>query len=92
MIRMTNSLIAILKKDWMKIAESVVKKRGRRLEDLAFAKRTTQGYAFFIAKKVPWEILHEISEELAALYPHLDYAVVAEASSEIANSQESLQE
>lgn len=83
---MAQSLIEELRKDWIRIASSVVRKRGKRLEDLRFAKRTTHGYAFFLAKKPHWDILHEITQELAKLYPHFDYALVAETSSELANT------
>ena len=85
---MADSLRKILRRDWQKIAQSVVKKRGRKLEDLRFAKRTTHGYAFFLTKKIDWDVLHEIAAEVANVFPHLDYAYVADVCSEFLNSDE----
>ena len=83
---MADSLKKILRRDWQEIAQSVVKKRGRKLEDLRFAKRTSHGYAFFLTKKIEWDILHEIASEVAKVFPHLDYAYVAETCSEFLNT------
>lgn len=85
---MAQSLRKMLYKDWQRIAESVVKKRGRKLDDLRFAKRTTHGYAFFLTKKVNWDLLHEITREVAHLFPHVEFALVAEACSELFNSED----
>lgn len=82
---MADSLKELLHKEWLRIAQSVVKKRGRRLSDLCFAKRTSVGYAFFLTKKVEWEMLHEITVKVSQLFPHLEFSAVAETCSEMFN-------
>ena len=87
---MVQRLTKRLQEDWLKIAELVVKKRGKRLQDLAFAKRTADGYAFFeeIEHSI-FDTLSEITERLSYLYPEYAYALVADVSSELANSYSS---
>lgn len=88
---MADSLKELLHKEWLRIAQSIVKKRGRKLSDLCFAKRTTHGYAFFLTKKVEWDMLHEITTEVARLFPHIEFATVAETCSELFNTEDALE-
>lgn len=82
------SLVNELRSEWLRVAQSVVRKRGRQLSDLRFAKRTKHGYAFFVNRDTPWDLLHEITQAVAALYPDYDYALVAESCSELVNTED----
>lgn len=74
-------------KDWLKIAESVVRKRGKQISDLAFAKRTNTGYAFFESiHHEGLDMLHEIAQKIHDLYPHYQFSFVVELCSELANN------
>lgn len=74
--------------DVLDVARERVRRRGRRLSDLRFAKRTIHGYAFFEVGHELWEILHEIAQEVFSRNPHYDFAFVVELCSEIVNTDE----
>lgn len=74
-----------IKKDLLHIAKEMVRKRGRRLSDLRFAKRTPLGYAFFREVVGEWNLLHEIVEEAAMKFPQYEFAVVVDIASELFN-------
>lgn len=70
-------------KDLLRVTEEAVRKRGRRLSWLRFAKRRTpQGYAFFLQKDIPWDVIHEIVSQVYKLHPQYAYATVADIASE----------
>lgn len=70
------------------IAKATARKRKRRLSDLRFAKRTDNGYAFFITRiDHPWEILEEIAQSLVVAFPNLSYAQAVDTVSAWVNQQ-----
>lgn len=74
--------------DLLSIAHEAVRKRGRRLDWLRFAKRTLTGYAFFKNTDDQWETLTEIVKEAKVLHPHYEFAVVVDIASELFNQEE----
>lgn len=72
----------------MRIAKQHVKKQGRKLDDLRFAKRTVHGYAFFDVGHDVWDHLHEIANEVFRANPQYDFAFVVEICSELVNTEE----
>lgn len=44
----------------------------------------------FLTKKIAWDILHEITIEVAHLFPHVTFAAVAQTCSEMFNTEETL--
>lgn len=73
--------------DILKIAQEKVKKRGRSLTDLRFAKRTTNGYAFFEVGHEVWDMLHEITTEVFKKNPGYELSFVVELCSEVVNAE-----
>lgn len=72
----------------LSIARETVRKRGRRLEDLRFAKRTREGYVFYQKVQEGWDMWHEIVQKAKIAFPEYDMAVVVDISSELFNSDE----
>lgn len=74
--------------DLLRIAREKVKRRGRRLSDLRFAKRTINGYAFFEVGHEVWDMLHDIVMDTYLQYRHYSFAFITELCSEIVNMDE----
>jgi len=74
--------------DILAIARKKVKRRGRNLSDLRFAKRTTKGYAFFEVTHEVWDMLSEIVKEVLSKHPKYELAFVVELCSEVVNMDE----
>lgn len=74
--------------DVLNTARERVKRRGRHLSDLRFAKRTTNGYAFFEVGHDVWDMLHDIVMEVYQRHSHYDFAFIVEVCSEVVNTDE----
>lgn len=76
-----------LQEDFSLIARQVLHKRKRPLSYVAFAKRTTHGYAFFESvQEEVWGILHKIAKTVHSLHPEYEFSLVADVCSDMANS------
>ncbi|HEX7042876.1 MAG TPA: hypothetical protein VF189_06505 [Patescibacteria group bacterium] len=75
--------------DLLWIAKEAVRKRGRRLSWLTFAKRRApKGYAFALGKDAPWDVLHEIAQKAAMHNPAYAFSQVVDIASELFNQNE----
>ena len=75
-------------RDVLILAEEAVRKRGRRLSHLRFAKRTHNGYAFFKRKRISWDILDEIAQSTCRLHPQYTLGKITDLISEMVNFAE----
>lgn len=75
--------------DVLSLAQQKVKRQGKQLSDLRFAKRTKYGYAFFEKTHDMWDVLHETAKEALRKHPEYELAFVVEICSELVNMDES---
>lgn len=70
-------------------AKQAVKKRGRRLSWLHFARPTATGWSFFRKKSVPWEVIQEVHQQVQNLHKACcSQSRVTDTFSEIINLSE----
>lgn len=67
------------------VFDEAVRKKGKRLNSLQFARPTEKGWSFFIGKTIQWESLEDVMHQTVKRHPHCHRARVAEAISHMIN-------
>ena len=66
--KISNQHYTHLALDVYTIAQKAVKKRGRRLSWLHFARPTATGWSFFKKRNIPWEVIQEVHQQVQRLH------------------------